>query len=309
MRILIELPSWLGDTIMATSAIDNIINHFQDSEIVLIGTFISIETLRNHPKISKFKVLQKNYFDLIRISNELGYFESFFSFKGSFRSSVFNLLVSSKNKYKYNKNLYKNLHQVEKYSQFVNDSLRENYLTKKLVLHKSKNNIQNYQKLVVGINPGASYGSAKRWHPEKFSQLAFSLSSKYEIIILGGILEEDIARNIESELIKKGVKNYKNLAGKTSLDELINLISILDLFITGDSGPMHIAASFQIPTVSIFGPTRDDETSQWMNQNSVIVKKNLDCQPCMKRTCPLKHHNCMKLIEPKDILNAVELII
>ena len=98
MRILIELPSWLGDTIMATSAIDNIINHFQDSEIVLIGTFISIETLRNHPKISKFKVLQKNYFDLIRISNELGYFESFFSFKGSFRSSVLNLLVSSKNK-------------------------------------------------------------------------------------------------------------------------------------------------------------------------------------------------------------------
>ena len=88
--------------------------------------------------------------------------------------------------------------------------------------------------------------------------------------------------------------------------ELANQISSLDLFITGDSGPMHLAASFQVPTVTIFGPTRDKETSQWMNQKSIIVKKNLDCQPCMKRTCPLKHHKCMKQIKAKDVLNAIE---
>ena len=81
------------------------------------------------------------------------------------------------------------------------------------------------------------------------------------------------------------------------------------MFITGDSGPMHIAASFQIPTVSIFGPTRVEETSQWKNVQSVVVKKNLDCQPCMKRTCPLKHHNCMKLIKSDDVLIALDKII
>ena len=64
-------------------------------------------------------------------------------------------------------------------------------------------------------------------------------------------------------LITKGVTNYKNLVGNTNIQELINIISSLDLFITGDSGPMHIAASFQVPTVAIFGPTNDDETSQW----------------------------------------------
>ena len=71
---------------------------------------------------------------------------------------------------------------------------------------------------------------------------------------------------------------------------------------------MHIAASFQIPTVAIFGSTRDQETSQWQNQHSKIAKKNLSCQPCMKRTCPLLHHNCMKMIESKDIISIVETI-
>ena len=96
------------------------------------------------------------------------------------------------------------------------------------------------------------------------------------------------------------------MAGKTSISELINKISKLDLFITGDSGPMHLAAAFQIPTVSIFGPTNYKETSQWMNQKSKILTKNLDCQPCMKRVCPLVHHKCMRTIKSLDVLNAVE---
>ena len=110
--------------------------------------------------------------------------------------------------------------------------------------------------------------------------------------------------NNKKFLIEKGIDNYLNLASKTTIKQLINHISNLDLFITGDSGPMHLAASFQIPTVSIFGSSNDIETSQWMNLKSLIVKKNLDCQPCMKRTCPLKHHNCMNLIEVEEVLSA-----
>ena len=159
---------------------------------------------------------------------------------------------------------------------------------------------------MLGINPGASYGNAKRWYPEEFAKVAAKLSDRYEIIIFGGADEKNIADDIENSLIEKDVLNYKNLAGKTSISELISHIANLDLFITGDSGSMHLAASFQIPTVSIFGPTRDEATSQWMNAKSVVVKKNLDCQPCMKRTCPLKHHNCMKSIQAKDVLEAVK---
>jgi heptosyltransferase-2 len=72
---------------------------------------------------------------------------------------------------------------------------------------------------------------------------------------------------------------------------------------------MHIAASFKVPTIAIFGPTEDKETSQWMNEKSIILKKNLDCQPCMKRTCPLGHHKCMKTIKAEDVLKAVETFI
>ena len=96
---------------------------------------------------------------------------------------------------------------------------------------------------------------------------------------------------------------------KTTITELINKIASLDSFITGDSGPMHVAAAFQVPTVAIFGPTKDKETSQWMNKKSIVVKKNLDCQPCMKRTCPLQHHNCMNLIKAVDVLDVVDEII
>ena len=69
---------------------------------------------------------------------------------------------------------------------------------------------------------------------------------------------------------------------------------------------MHLAAALNIPTVAIFGPTKVNETSQWMNEKSIVVKKNFECQPCMKKTCPLKHHNCMKLIDESDILDAAK---
>jgi heptosyltransferase-2 len=225
------------------------------------------------------------------------------------RSKCLKFLISAKNKYQFDKNKYQNRHQVEKYGNFVNDSLNTKFPVEKLVLHAnySKFKIQN-SKLALGINPGASYGSAKRWYPEEFAKVAAQLSDQYDIVIFGGKGEKDIAMDIEKNLIEKRVENYQNLAGNTSITELIDKISNLDLFITGDSGPMHVAAAFQIPTVAIFGPTKDDETSQWMNEKSIIVKKNLECQPCMHRVCPLKHHNCMNLIRAIDVLSAVKKI-
>ena len=173
-----------------------------------------------------------------------------------------------------------------------------------MILHTEKKNKDGKNKL-LGINPGASFGIAKRWYPKEFADVASDLSSQYDIIIFGGPGEKDIAADIEKYLIENGVDNYQNLAAKTTIKELITQISYLDLFITSDSGPMHLAAAFQVPTVAIFGPTKDKETSQWMNEKSIIVKKNLECQPCMKRTCPLKHHNCMKLLKASDVLGAI----
>jgi heptosyltransferase-2 len=306
-RVLIELPTWLGDCIMATPAIENIVNFYNDAQITFIGSSVSIEALKNHPKSVKTTVLSKKYSDLYKISRRLGKFDVFFSFRGSIRSKFLKFLISAKNKYQFDKNKYQNRHQVEKYNDFVGNSLNVSLSAKKLKLYfDSDNSLLAKSKPLLGINPGASYGSAKRWYPQEFAKVASKLSHKYDIAIFGGPGETDIASDIEKKLVDNGITNVKNLAGKTTILELIDKISNLDLFITGDSGPMHIAAAFQIPTVAIFGPTKDKETSQWMNEKSIIVKKNLDCQPCMKRTCPLKHHNCMNLIKAVDVLYAVK---
>jgi len=303
MKILIELPTWLGDCVMATPAIENIVNFYNDVEITFIGSFVSIEALKNHPKAIKTFVLDKKYTSLYKISRDLGNFDAFFSFRSSIRSKFLKFLISAKKKYQFDKIKYQNRHQVEKYNDFINDSLLIDLTAGKLQIYGY--NIAKSKKKILGINPGASYGSAKRWYPQEFAKVARELSGEYDVIIFGGPSESDIAGDIEQALMDSGVTNYKNLAGNTTITELINKIANLDLFITGDSGPMHVAAAFQVPTVAIFGPTKDKETSQWMNKKNIIVKKNLDCQPCMKRTCPLQHHDCMNLIKAIDVLKAV----
>ena len=306
MKLLIELPTWLGDCVMTTPAIENIVNFYNNVEITFISSFVSIEAMKNHPKVVKTVVLDKKYSTLYKTVRELGDFDVFFSFRSSIRSKFLKFLISADSKYQFDKNKYTNCHQVKKYNNFINDSLNINSNPRKLKLYKHNQSSDVAQKPILGINPGASYGSAKRWYPKEFAKVASELSSQYDIVIFGGPSEKDIAMDIEKSLIEKDINNYQNLVANTTIPELIDHISKLDLFITGDSGPMHVAAAFQVPTVAIFGPTKDDETSQWMNEKSLIVKKSLECQPCMERTCPLQHHNCMKLITYLEVLKIID---
>jgi len=305
MKLLIELPTWLGDTVMATPAIENLVNHFSNVEITLLGSTVSIGTLRNHPNVIKTYILDRKINNLYRTVKNLGGFDLFISFRSSFRSKFVKFFITADKKYQFDASKYDKDHQVEKYNNFINDAMSINNPTGKLLLHIKKKKKIGKNKL-LGINPGASYGSAKRWYPKEFADLAYNLSDQYDIVIFGGKEEKDIAADIEQYLIQKGVNNYQNLADSLTIQELISEIANLDLFVTGDSGPMHLAAAFQVPTVSIFGPTNDKETSQWMNSKSMILKKDLECQPCMRRTCPLNHHNCMKQIKASDVLGAVK---
>jgi heptosyltransferase II len=307
MKILIEIPTWLGDAVMATPAITNLENFFVNSEITLIGSEASIEALKQNPRVKKTYVLNKNYYNLFKLIWDLNEFDIFISFRATLRSKLLKFFVDSKQKYYFDKKKFINVHQVEKYNNFINESFNFSYVPGVLNIHSRKENKVQINK-ILGINPGAHYGSSKRWYPKEFADVAIGLSEKYDIIIFGGSKEQNFASDIEKYLIKKGIKNFQNFAGKTSIEELINLMRNLDLFITGDSGPMHLAAALQIPTIAIFGPTNDKETSQWKNEKSSIVKKNLDCQPCMKRECPLIHHDCMRLVIASDILDAVETI-
>jgi len=230
MKLLIELPTWLGDTVMATPAIENLVNHFSNVEITLLGSTVSIGTLRNHPNVIKTYILDRKINNLYRTVKNLGGFDLFISFRSSFRSKFVKFFITADKKYQFDASKYDKDHQVEKYNNFINDAMSINNPTGKLLLHIKKKKKIGKNKL-LGINPGASYGSAKRWYPKEFADLAYNLSDQYDIVIFGGKEEKDIAADIEQYLIQKGVNNYQNLADSLTIQELISEIANLDLLL------------------------------------------------------------------------------
>ncbi|MCT7611268.1 glycosyltransferase family 9 protein [Aliarcobacter butzleri] len=306
-EIFIEIPSWLGDAIMATPAIENLIKTYPDAQITLLGSFVSTQAFQGYPNIKRVivddtKKSGNRYKNLISLAKSIGRVDLAISFRRSISSKFMMFFIKAKKKFNYRRLTKKEIHLCIRYNDFVNKVLNLKNEVGDLKLYFKP---FNYDKPTLGINPGATYGSAKRWYPEEFAKIAIEMSKKYDIVIFGGPAETNMAKDIENELVSKGITNYQNLAGKTTIPELIEKIAGLDLFITNDSGPMHIAAAYKVKTIAIFGPTKFTETNQWNNPNGEIVTKNLDCAPCMKRVCPLKHHNCMKNITAADVLNVI----
>ncbi len=154
--------------------------------------------------------------------------------------------------------------------------------------------------VLLGINPGAAYGSAKRWYPDRFADVARRLSTEWRarVVLFGGFGETDIAAGIERHL----AGDCLNLAGKTGLRSLMALIKRCDFFITNDSGPMHIAAAFNVPLAAVFGSTDHTTTSPYTDR-AVIIRKETDCAPCKLRECPTDHQ-CMTAVTADDVITA-----
>ena len=303
MKILIELPTWMGDTVMTLPTIHSLIKFYKVSEISFIGSEVSLNLIKLTDIKAKLFFHKKSYIQTYLLARKVGKYDLFISFRSSIRSKYLKFFIRSPAKYQYNPNLYKNIHQVEKYFFFVKSSLNIEINLEKIPLFSFyKKNPSKIKK--IGINPGATYGDSKRWGSRNFARLINELSANFEIFMFGGPGEIEIGLEIEKLLTKSKCSNLKNLIGKTSIDELYASFQDLDLLITNDSGPMHLAAAMNIPTISIFGPTNFNETSPWNNFN-ISIRRNLSCQPCMKRVCPLKHNNCMNLINTEDVLKEL----
>ena len=301
MKILIEPPSWLGDAVMSTAAMEILLHHYTDAEVTLLGSYVSTEALKLHPQVTKSEVLDKGWLALRRKAKALGHFDLVISFRSSSRSAWFLFFLDAQKKCQFPRS-YSGMHQVEKYFLFLEECEEISGEPGDLKLY-AKPHV--YERPTLGINPGASYGSAKRWYPEAFAEVAIELSDSFDIVIFGGPGEEDIAGDIEKEIRKAGIAHVENLAGKTTIPELLSRIAGLSWLVTNDSGPMHVAAAYQVPTVALFGPTRDKETSQWHNPKGFLLRKEMACAPCMKRSCPLKHHDCMRLIKAEEVVATI----
>ncbi len=305
LKIFIEIPTWLGDAVMTTPSFENITKTYPDAKITLFGSFVSTEALKKHPQIERViidesKKARIRALWIYNLAKSLGKFDMSFTFRQRFYPKLLQLFLNSKKKFIYKRYTKELRHQVIRYNDFVNYSLKINSNPKELKLYHTP---KRYPKKTLGLNPGATYGSAKRWYPKRFALVAKELSSKYDIVIFGSSGEMDMANEIENILKENSVTNYQNLAGKTSVSELIEHIAGLSLFITNDSGPMHIASAYEVPTIALFGPTKYKETSPWKNKNAKIIRYELECSPCMKKSCPLKTHECMRKISVKDVLD------
>jgi heptosyltransferase-2 len=159
---------------------------------------------------------------------------------------------------------------------------------------------------VVGLNPGASFGSSKCWPAEYFAELADlcrdHLATK--VIVLSGPGEEAIVQAI---LDRTRADVIDTRADRIDLELLKPLVQRCNLMITNDTGPRHYAVAFDVPVVVIMGPTDPRYTAANLDQ-SIVVRKELACSPCHKKVCP-KQHECMREIKPAEVFAAAEALL
>lgn len=165
--------------------------------------------------------------------------------------------------------------------------------------------IDNQKKIAV-IHPITSWKS-KNWPLGSYSLLCDRLIEKNDCQVLFTGSDVDIEK---IDLITKKMENKAlNLAGKINLRELAELYKRADIFIGGDTGPMHIAAAVDCPVVVIMGPTDAERNGPYGENNVVIRNEELSCLNCWKRECPLGHNDCMKKLQPDIVLEAVRTIV
>ena len=155
-------------------------------------------------------------------------------------------------------------------------------------------------RFLVGISPGATFGTAKRWPAQRFAELATRLHAEAGAvcILFGAPAEQELAKHVRS---LAGTAT-RSLVGRTSLAKFIDLIPGCDLFITNDTGTMHVAAALGVPTLAIFGPTNENETRPLGTAVEVVVGDAF-CRPCKLRHCPIDHR-CMTSIEVDHVFQA-----
>ena len=154
--------------------------------------------------------------------------------------------------------------------------------------------------VVIGLSPGAAYGTAKRWLPERFAESANRLAGELgaAVAIFGSKEERALCESVAASITSPA----KNFAGETSLAEFIDLAAACRVYLTNDSGAMHIASALGVPTVAVFGAT-DDQTTGPTGLLAKVVREPVECSPCLKRECPIDHR-CMTRVDASRVAEA-----
>lgn len=330
-KILIRGTNWIGDAVLTMPAVTAVRKKFPDAEIsILVKPWVA-GLFENSPDIDRIIIYDdKKYGRLCgkrKLVNDLkkNKFDMAILFQNAFEAAFLSFLAGIPVRYGYNtdgrgmllthkialsdETLKK--HQVWYYLDLLRPlginiekpelSLKIGNKDKAAASNILKKNRIKKDELIIGINPGASYGHAKRWLPDRYAKLADRLIERHaaKIILFGSKDDKEVATEIASLSSHKLI----NLAGRTSLSEAIALIERSRLFITNDSGLMHIAAALNVPVIAIFGSTSPERTGPY-GKGHHIIYKNVECSPCLKRECPTDF-KCMDLISVDEVYSIV----
>jgi heptosyltransferase II len=154
---------------------------------------------------------------------------------------------------------------------------------------------------LAGLNPGAAYGPAKCWPSAKYADLAARLTDAVgaQLVVFGTAADQKAA----AEIAAAAEGQVLDLTGKTSLAQALACIARCHLFVTNDSGLMHVAAALRVPSVAIFGSTDPVATGPFFEQ-AAVVRKTMPCSPCLKTHCPQKHFQCMEQISVEEVMQT-----
>lgn len=326
------MPNWLGDFIMATAVLEIIRSKYPISKIVVMCSEQFSSLLKNNKNIDSFffykkpksffskgtnsivAALRNEKFDLgILLTNSFSSAYIFWKakikyrlgYKAHFRSFLLNI------KKELPKDLEKK-HLVDVYQELLCTldvkSCKKSpkiYLSEETIgFAKSVLVSSGYllDKRLIGINPHAAYGPAKCWPKENYHELAKNLllsDENLSVVFVGDGSSSDCIKEITKGLPSRAI----DLSGKTDLLTLAGVIQLCDLFLTNDSGPMHLAAALDVPLIAIFGSTSDTRTGPY--NSGVVIHKKVSCSPCYRRNCN-KDFSCMKKIDVNEVLSLVK---
>jgi len=331
MKIVLRSPNWIGDCVMSLPAVYAVKDAFPESKIYIVtkeylsGFFEKIDiidSILTIPNETSFKNIKKTAKKLNVSGYDIGILltNSFisallFKFSGikkiyGYRRDLRSFLLDRGIKYPQNEK-----HHRFFYLDLINKLFGKDYkdisknipefsvADKNRVKIKLKNLGINTEKKILGLSVTAAYGSAKVWPSDMFRALIKKIIKTFpeiQILFFGADKERNKILMI-SEDISGGLFN---LAGKLSLRDSIIAISFSELFISNDSGLMHIADALDIPLISIFGPTIPHKTKP-IGKKSVIMFKKVGCSPCKYRECPIDHR-CMRGISVESVFKEVE---
>jgi len=330
-KILVRAVNWIGDAVMSTPALIAVRETFPKAEITLLANPMVGQLLQGHPALDRVmlfdrKLKHRGLLGRLRLAREVAAerFDLAIILPNSFDSVLVpwlariparigkasdgrSLLLTRRF---YEQSPSAERHEVQYYRELLGAfgiSAEQSAPTLAVTAQEEQEAVTlliehgiSAEEIVLGINAGASFGSAKRWYPERFANVAQRLAASWgaRVVLFGGPDEQELVAVIERELSG----NCLNLAGKTTVRQLMALIKRCSFFITNDSGPMHIAASFGVPLVAIFGPTDHIGTAP-SSDKAVIVRQMIDCAPCKLRVCPTDHR-CMTAVTVEDVVQA-----